>query len=397
MATPIYLDHNATTPLLPEVAQAMARCQAEAYGNPASQHAAGRKARQVLEDVREGVAEVLGADLSSRQPDTLIFTSGGTEANNLALFGLTGEAPCRLVVSAIEHPSIAEPAGELRRRGWNMVIAPVLRSGLIDCGALVELLRTPTRLVSIMLGNNETGVIQPIVELAELCNTSGALLHTDAAQAAGKVPLHFRRLGLAAMSVAAHKFHGPRGIGALLVRHGLKLRPMLHGGVQQGGMRPGTECVALAVGMHEALLIWQREQEQRAVRLAQLRDRLEAALQHGSPNLVVHSAGAPRLPQTLAVAFPGLNRQALLMALDLAGVACSTGSACASGSTDPSPTLVAMGCPDDVLDGSLRFSVGSTTTVAEVEEAARRIIMVCHKLRSESSSTKSPRTPPPAR
>ncbi len=385
----IYLDHNATSPLLPEVAAAMARCHAAGYANPASQHRAGRRARQVLEDAREGIAAFLGADLTSAQGDTLIFTSGGTEANNLALFGLVGETPCRIAISAIEHPSVAEPAKELRRRGWQVDVLPVTREGVLNVGdSLCESLQLAERvdhtLVSVMLGNNETGAIQPIARLAAMCQETGALLHTDAVQAVGKIPVHFRQLGVPAMTVAAHKFGGPRGIGALVLRHGVKLRPRLFGGFQQAGLRPGTEDVALAVGMHAALSLWQREAAERTRRLTELRDRLEHALRDGWPGLVVHAAGAERLPHTSCVAFPGFNRQALVMALDLAGVACSTGSACASGSSDPSPTLVAMGCEKGVLEGSIRLSLGATTAPAEIDEAARRILHVCRELKLRS-------------
>jgi cysteine desulfurase len=397
MATSIYLDHNATTPLLPEVAAAMAECQRVAFANPASQHAAGRKARQMLEDAREGIAAILGADLQTSQPDTLVFTSGGTEGNNLALLGLTGDGPCRVVISAIEHPSVAEPARELARRGRDVAAVPVLPSGVLDREAFAALLKIPTRLVSIMLGNNETGVVQPIAELAALCCEHGALLHTDAVQAVGKVPVHFRHLGVAAMTIAAHKFHGPCGIGALLLRHGVTLRPQLFGGFQQTRLRPGTEVVALAVGMHEALRCWQREQDARGKRLAELRNHLEALLRESCPNIVVHSADAERLPHTLSVGFPGVNRQALVMALDMAGVACSTGSACASGSSDPSPTLVAMGCQKDVLDGSIRLSLGATTTPADVDEAARRILRVHKELQLMNIHENPRRTPRPKR
>ncbi len=382
----IYLDHNATSPLLPEVAAAMAECYAAGYANPASQHRAGRRARQALEDAREGIAAILGADLTSAAPDTLIFTSGGTEANNLAVFGLCGEQPCRIAVSAIEHPSVTEPAKELRRRGWPVDVLPVTRDGVLHVGESLRdspsrLGETRPRAVSVMLGNNETGAIQPIAQLAAACGQTGTLLHTDAVQAVGKIPVHFRQLGVDAMTVAAHKFGGPRGIGALILRHGTTMRPQLYGGFQQAGLRPGTEDVALAVGMHAALRLWLRESVDRTRRLAELRDRLERALRGGWPELIVHAEAAERLPHTSCVAFPGLNRQALVMALDLAGVACSTGSACASGSSDPSPTLVAMGCEKHVLEGSIRLSLGAATTAAEIDEAARRILNVCKDLR----------------
>jgi cysteine desulfurase len=237
-----------------------------------------------------------------------------------------------------------------------------------------------------MLGNNETGAMQPIVRLAAICDKAGTLLHTDGAQSVGKIPVHFRQLGVAAMTVAAHKFHGPRGIGALILRHGVELKSQLFGGFQQAGHRPGTEDVALAVGMHTALLVWQREADDRTRRMTALRDRLEHQLRDGWPDLVVHAAGAPRLPHTLCVAFPGLNRQALVMALDLAGVACSTGSACASGASDPSPTLVAMGCENAVLEGSIRLSLGATTTAADIDEAARRILLTVNNLARTSGA-----------
>ncbi len=411
----IYLDHNATAPLLPEVAAAMARCHATLYANPASQHSAGRRARQALEDAREGIADILGADVASARGDTLIFTSGGTEANNLALFGLAGETPCRIAVSAIEHPSVAEPAKDLRRRGWQVDVVPVTAAGVVSsrhtpCAVSVaDSLRESRqlaervdqipdgtrsvpatyRLVSVMLGNNETGALQPIADLASVFQKAGTLLHTDAVQAIGKVPVNFRQLGVAAMTIAAHKFGGPRGIGALVLRQGVKLRPQLHGGFQQAGLRPGTEDVALAVGMHTALMAWQREASVRTSRLATLRDRLERAMRAGWPRLVVHAAAAERLPHTSCLGFPGLNRQALVMALDLAGVACSTGSACASGSSDPSPALVAMGCEKEVLEGSIRLSLGIATTAAEIDEAARRILVACKDLERQSLSGKS--------
>src|SRR5262249_32642969 len=206
--------------------------------------------------------------------------------------------------------------------------------------------------------------------------------HTDAVQAVGKIPVDFRQLGVAAMTIAAHKFGGPRGIGALVLRHGTKLKPQLFGGFQQAGLRPGTEDVALAVGLHAALAAWQRESAVRTLRLAKLRDRLEQSLRAGWPDLLVHGAQVERLPHTSCLGFPGLNRQALVMALDLAGVACSTGSACASGSSDPSPTLVAMGVEKTLLEGSIRLSLGPATSEAEVNEAARRILKVVNDLKS---------------
>ncbi len=371
----VYLDHNATTPIAPQVVEAMA--EAAGYANPASQHRPGRQARQVLEDAREAVAALLGA----APADSLIFTSGGTEANNLAVFGLTEDAePRRLIVSAIEHPSVATAAARRREQGWDAPTLGVSPCGVARLDELASLLQTPTRLVSLMLGNNETGAMQPVEQAAKLCHAAGSLLHTDAVQVVGKLPVRFRELGVDALSLAAHKFHGPRGAGALLLRERVQLRPQLFGGFQQAGLRPGTESVALAVGLRTALELWQSEAQQRAERMEGLRRQLETAILRGWPQAVIHSADAARLPHTLNAAFPGLNRQTLVMALDLAGVACSSGSACASGSTDPSATLVAMGCPEAILDSSIRFSLGATTTESDIDLTAERVLRVCETL-----------------
>lgn len=416
----IYLDHNATTPLLPEVAEAMRACADRAAGNPSSQHAFGRRARQALEDAREGIARLVGADLDHTPPDQVIFTSGGTEANNLVMFGLTGagiaghfarkkgsgalagsnpreiptvessrplfpssgDEPGHLLISPIEHPSITASAELLAERGWQVERLPLLASGMVDIRPLADMLRPETRLVSVMLANNETGVLQPVEEIARICQRSGVLVHTDAVQVPGKLPLDFRRLGVDAMTIAAHKFHGPIGIGALVLRAGLRPIPQLCGGHQQAGLRPGTEPVVLAVGLHAALTAWQREQDARRQRLESLRDQLEQSLLSACPKLRVNGAAAPRLPHTSNISFPSVDGQALLMALDLAGVACSTGSACASGASQGSPTLLAMGVEKSLARGSLRFSLGATSTAVEVAEAARRIVATYEGLSS---------------
>jgi cysteine desulfurase len=381
--TPIYLDHNATTPLLPEVADAMRDAALRYAGNPASQHELGRQARRAVEAARSRVAELLGAAAD----DAVILTSGGTEANNLALRGLGREArtsnvaPPRLVISALEHPSVARTAERLADEGWRVDRLPADSSGVVQVDALPPLLGPTVRLASIMLASNETGVLQPLAEIAALCRERRIPLHTDAAQVVGKLPVDFSALGVDALTLAAHKFHGPTGIGALVVRRGTALAPSLHGGFQQGGLRAGTESVALAVGMCAALEAAVREAVVRRQRLTALRDSLERQILAGDPRAVVIGAVAPRLPHTTNMAFPGLDRQALAMALDLAGVACSTGSACASGSSEPSPALVAMGLPDEQISSSLRFSLGATTTPGEVDEAARRILNVVNRLR----------------
>jgi cysteine desulfurase len=402
-----YLDNNATTPLLQEVADAMHAAAQARYANPASQHAAGRRARRVVEDARERIGEILGVNLATIGPDRLLFTSGGTEANNLALLGLTGgniaaaaghsaaadsATPAgHVLISAIEHPSIVGPGERLAADGFEVERIPVAPSGQVEIARLAELIRPTTRLVSLMFGNNETGVLQPIAAAAELCRSRGVLFHTDAAQAVGKVEIDFTALGVDALSAAAHKFHGPLGIGFLAVRRGVPLRPLLLGGFQQEGLRPGTESPVLVVGLLAALEAWARERGTRTARLAALRDTFELRLRTSCPHIKIHGEHVPRLPQTSNVAFlqspqRGVNRQALLMALDQAGIACSTGSACASGSSRPSPTLEAMQCSPAELESSLRFSFGATTTEAEIEAAAARISTVFHELLSRSES-----------
>ncbi len=393
----IYLDHNSTTPMLPEVIAAIVECQQSNYANPESQHELGRRARRVLEDAREGIARILGAETTGRQPDRLIFTSGGTEANNLALFGLAAGQPQTIVISAIEHPSVARAAEALARRGWHVCRVGAAQSGVVRPDEFAAALSDndyggrPPRLASVMLANNETGVIQPIEQLAAMARDAGVPLHTDAAQAAGKIPVDFRRLDVSAMSCAAHKFHGPRGIGALIVRHDLQLEPLHWGGFHQEGLRPGTECVAARRGdACGTSMLPARETDLRRERTGQLRDRFDAAILRAWPAAVVHGKNpsgldeqqhSARLPGTSNISFSGLDRQALLMAFDMAGVACSTGSACASGSREPSPTLLAMGLPDSLVQSSLRFSLGATTTDAEIDDAVVRIRAVLERLR----------------
>jgi len=387
----IYLDHNATTPVLPEVVDAMRACYAEPLLNPASQHEPGRRARRVLEDARERIGELVGASMAGRDADLVIFTSGGTESNNLAVRGLlaagehrfsgAGASTGQLILSSLEHPSISALADDLAARGWAVDRLSVDPRGVTRSDELPLLLRPDTRLVALILGQNETGVLQPVRAVAATCAQRGVPLHTDASQVVGKLPVDFLALGVATLSFAAHKFHGPPGIGALVVRHGVELAPHLLGGFQQGGLRPGTESVALVSGMLRALELWHAERDARQARLTSLRDQFEREICAGYPAAVVVGRDAPRLPHTSNVALVGLERQALFLALDQAGVACSTGSACASGSSEPSPALVAMGCAEAVFTSALRFSFGATTTAPDVSEAARRILKVCNDLR----------------
>lgn len=378
----IYLDHNATTPLLPEVAEAMRAAAIEFPANPASQHRAGQQARRVLENCREQIVGLLGAKTAGMDADRLVFTSGGTEANNLAILGmLANQPPGHLITSAIEHPSLLGPVGELERWGWEITRVPANAHGVVRLDELASAFCDDTRLVSIMAANNETGVLQPIEEISQLCVERGVPFHTDAAQWVGKLATHFRDWKLAAMSYAAHKFNGPLGIGALLLRHDVPLAAQLHGGHQQEGLRPGTESVPLATGMLAALEIWHRDRETQAARLNAIRDQFEATITTEIPTAIVIGADSPRLPHTSNIAFVGLDRQALFLALDLAGVACSTGSACASGSSQPSPVLLGMGLSNELIGSALRFSFGITNSEWDAGECARRIINVHKQLR----------------
>lgn len=371
----IDLDQDATTPLDPLVLDAM-RPFWLAGGNPESRHSLGRAARRGFDRSREEIAQILGA-----HPDEVVFTSGGTEANNLAVFGLAGTDPGHLVVSPIEHPAVAEAATRLEALGWGVIRPEVDASGVIRPDDVLPAIRPDTRLVALMLANNETGAIQPVAEVARRTKVP---VHTDAVQAVGRIPVDFHGLGVATLAASAHKFHGPAGVGALLVRRDVTIPPALFGGRQQHGQRPGTPPVALIVGMAAALGRWHAESESRTRRWRALRDRLESGLIAAlGPDRVVRngpSSEEARLPQTVNLGFPGLDGDALLMGLDLAGVSASLGSACASGATKPSPTLIAMRVPPDRLRSSVRFSLGAFTTAAEIDEAIGRIAAVVGRI-----------------
>lgn len=369
----IYLDNNATTALDPEVLDAM-RPYLLSAGNAESRHSAGRAARRGWEGAKETVARVLGA-----KPSEVVFTSGGTEANNLAVFGLAGaeHEPGHVVSSPIEHPAVAEPVARLEASGFAVDRPEVGPDGVIDAHEVAGRLRDETRFATLMLANNETGALQPVAALARLAAARGVPVHTDAVQAVGRVPVNFHALGVATLAASAHKFHGPPGVGLLLVRTGLRLGSRLFGGGQQQGRRAGTIAVPLAVGLAAALAKSHAEATARAGRWTRLADHLETALvlALGADRVVRNGPGDPslRLPQTVNLGFPGLDGNALLMQLDLAGVCVSLGSACASGSTRPSPTLVAMRVPDDRLRSSVRFSFGATTTEREIDETIEKV------------------------
>ena len=386
----VYLDSNSTSTLDPAAAADMGEALRAGYANPASQHGPGRRARQALAVVREQLASFLGAR-AGHPADRLILTSGGTEANNLALFGLAGKPPGSIVVSSIEHPSVAQSAAKLQSLGFGIRRLPVNSAGIVQVDRLAELIDGTTRIVCVMLANNETGILQPVEQVVEVCRRAGVWVHTDAVQAVGKIPVHFAELGVSSMSLGAHKFNGPRGIGALLIRPDLPLSQILYGGAQQLALRPGTEDVALAIGMCTALANWQAHGVQRRDSMRKLRDRFELRLLEQVGDAVIIGRDSIRLPQTCLVSFPGVNRQALFMAADLQGIAISTGSACASGSSEPSPTAQAMGMAGPVVEGAVRISFGFQTTQAELEFAADQIAQIVQKLRQNPALSRDAR------
>lgn len=369
----IYLDNNSTTPMLPEVWEAMQPYFTQHAGNPSSSHQFGRQARRALEDAREEIAALLNS-----HPDEVVFTSGATEANNLAIFGLAGTTPGVIATSMIEHPSVVEPIHTLTLQGFERVRLPVTETGEVKPGSW----RDDARLVAVMLANHETGAIQPIEPLAQMLEHR-APFHCDAAAAAGKIPISFRRLSVTSLTVSAHKFHGPKGIGALLLCRPIKLRPLFFGGHQQQGKRPGTEAVALAVGMAKALALAVERMETNHAKVLTLRARFLELLRAAASPVALN--GPPErggIPGTINLSFPGCQADALLMSLDLAGVAASTGSACSSGSLLPSPVLTAMGVSDERLRSAMRFSLSALLSEADIDEAARRIARCVAKLRA---------------
>jgi cysteine desulfurase len=373
----IYLDNNATTPLLPAVWEAMRPYFTDVFGNPASSHRAGRRARQALEGAREQTAALLDA-----HADEVVFTSGATEANNLAIFGLAGHPPGHLLSSPVEHPCVTEPIQRLVEAGFARDHLPVASAGMVGVEALPDLLRPETRLVTVMLANHETGTVQPVPALTAAL-AGRAAFHCDAAAAAGKIAVRFHELGVTTLTLSAHKFHGPKGIGALLVRRQARLRPLLWGGHQQQGRRPGTEPVALAVGLATALELAVTEMALRWQRVLELRTRFLDRLSATAGPMVINGCAEGGVPHTLNLSFPGCRADVLLMKLDLAGVACSTGSACSSGSLLPSPVLQAMGVAEDVLHSAMRFSFSPLLSDGEIDEAARRIASAVGRLRQE--------------
>lgn len=359
----VYLDCNATAPADPRVLQVIHDASLHAGANPGSPHAEGRAARRVLEDSRELIASLLDAE-----PEEVIFTSGGTESLNHAIFGITAGRTGSVALTAGEHPAVREACRVAESRDCRLQLLPVDRNGLLDDSAVSELITSDTLLACLLLAHNETGVIQNTAKLADRCEQTSTPLLLDAVPAVGRIPLSFRRSRAVAMAFGAHKFHGPRGIGGLLLRRGISIPALLAGGHQERGRRAGTEAVPLIAGMAEALRLAVTEMETRTKHTQQLRDYLQQELTAACAPAVVHGAHVQRLPNTLSIGFPGVPGEALLLNLHMEGIACSLGSACASGSAEPAPALLAMGVTPDLCRSSVRFSLSCQNTKEEIEQ-----------------------------
>jgi cysteine desulfurase len=373
---PVYLDHHASTPLDPRVLDAMLPYFAERFGNPHSaQHAYGWTAEQAVDAARAQGAALIGA-----LPEEIVFTSGATEANNLAIRGAAHASDRRHIVTCVtEHPCVLETCRALRRDGFEVTELPVRPDGLIDLDALQSALRPATALASIITANHEIGVLQPLAEIAALCRERGVLLHTDAAQAAGKIPLDAAALGVDLMSLSAHKLYGPVGIGALYVRRGVRLVPLFAGGGQERGLRPGTLPTALCVGFGKACALAQAELGVEAARVSSLRDRLYEGLRQALPDTRLNGAAKPRLPNNLNFCLPGIDAEDLLA--ELPELALATGAACASARQEPSPVLRALGLSDEDIQSSIRIGLGRSSTALEVEFALDRLLAAARRLR----------------
>jgi cysteine desulfurase len=379
----VYLDHNATTPVEPAVLDGMLPYFSGDYGNASSIHTFGQRARSAVETAREQVAALIGA-----RPQEIVFTSGGTEADNHAIFGIAESAtpPLHVITTAIEHEAVLNTCQNLEKRGVSVTYLPVDRDGRIDLTMLRETLRVhpETGLVTVMHANNELGTVQPLEEIGGIAAESDVYFHTDAVQSAGKVPIDVAACKLDLLSLSGHKLYAPKGIGALYVRGGTRLRQLLYGGHHQRGFRPGTENVAGIVGLGKAAQVARASLAEDANRVAALRDTLERTLLQRVPDARVNGAGAPRTPNTTNITFPGIEGEALVIALDLKGLACSTGAACSSGAVEPSHVLTAIGLSADEARASLRFSLGRHTTLADIDFALQVVPAAVAQLRELS-------------
>jgi len=377
----IYLDHNATTPPSDAVVQRMTATLRDEFGNPSSVHHFGQRAKAIIDEARSAVAGLIGAD-----PGDVVFTGGGTEGDNLAIRGIaealepTGRK--HLIASAIEHEAVLNTLKALARRGWKTTLLPVDETGIVSPDTLRSAMTDDTALVSVMHANNEIGTVQPILELAAIARERRALFHTDAVQSAGKIPLDVKTLGVDLLSISAHKFYGPKGVGALWIRRGVRLQPPLTGGKQERSRRAGTENVAGMAGMGVAAREAIAKMDSEAARLAALRDRLEDGILRSVTGTALNGVRSPRVPNTTNISFDRTEAESLLIALDLEGVAVSTGSACSSGTLEPSHVLKAMGFPPHRTQNSLRFSLGAANTEAEIDRVIAVLPGIVEKLRS---------------
>jgi cysteine desulfurase len=377
----VYFDYNATSPLAPEAAEAVVRATRELFGNASSVHYFGQQAKAALDESRSAVAALINAD-----PSEIVFTSGGTEADNFALRGaaeaLESTARRHLVATAIEHEAVLNTLKALARRGWKTTIVPVDQSGIVSPARLQDAVTGETALVSVMHANNEIGTIQPIAEIAEIAHARGALMHTDAVQSVGKIPVDVRALGVDLLALSAHKFNGPKGAGVLWVKRGTRMQPLLTGGKHERNRRAGTENVAAIAGLGAAAQLAAAKMGADAARVAGLRDRLETGILRTVSGTIVNGAPDARVPNTANISFDRVEAESLLIALDLEGIAVSTGSACSSGTLEPSHVLRAMGFPAHRTQNSLRFSLGMFSTEAEVDRVLEVLPAIVEKLRA---------------
>ncbi|HEX5482237.1 MAG TPA: cysteine desulfurase family protein [Terriglobia bacterium] len=382
----IYLDNNATAPMAPEVFEAMKPYLTTEFGNASSIHWYGQQAKAAVEEARESVARLLGA-----QPGEIVFTSGGTESDNMAIFGAVEAAepsasgtPPHVITTAIEHHAVLYSAKALEARGAHVTWVPVEASGVVDPAEIERAITPETVLISVMHANNELGAIQPIEEIGRIARERGILFHTDAVQSAGKIPIDVNRLNVHLLSLSAHKLHGPKGVGALYVRRGTSLRPLMYGGHHERDRRPGTENVAGIVGLGRAADLALPGLEQEAARLAVLRDRLEEGILRRVPDVTVHARGSQRLPNTASMSFAYTEGEGFVIAADLRGLACSTGAACSSGSLEPSHVLSAIGISKEQARSTIRFSLGRFNTPEDIEQGLEIVAQIAEHLRSLS-------------
>jgi cysteine desulfurase len=377
----VYFDHNATTPVDPAVIEVMARALADEYGNASSVHQFGQRAKGLLDDARTAVAELINAE-----PSEVVFTSGGTESDNFAIRGaaeaLEPTGRRHLIATAIEHEAVLNTFKALARRGWTTTLLPVDATGIVSPAALEAALTDTTALVSVMHANNEIGTIQPIAELARVAHARGALFHTDAVQSVAKIPVDVRALGVDLLSLSAHKFNGPKGAGALWIKRGTRITAILTGGKHERNRRAGTENVPAIAGLGAAAQLAAGKRDSEGARLAALRNRLEREVLARVPNTAINGERDHRVPNTTNISFDGVEAESLLIALDLEGVAVSTGSACSSGTLEPSHVLRAMGLPTHRTQNSIRLSLGAGNTDEQVDYLLEKLPRVVEKLRS---------------